>query len=119
MKLQTNAKKITLKGSDDCFKNTKYQDLDFSITLKELTKAQNYDIYTKCTKIVNKKEETDFMKLAVEQLKISVENWENFDDENGNKIELTSENISALYDYENELFQIVLLESSNYFSKKK
>ena len=119
MKLKTKANTIILTNEDEIFKNTDYSNESFSIHLKELSPLETLELNKKHTKIIEGKEETDFISMSTEQLFRSIVSWEGIKDEEDNDIDITEENIKQIMLFDNSFAKLVLQKLYTLYSKKK
>lgn len=119
MKLKTKASINIITNESEIFKGTEYANEPFSITFKELSPMERFNIVKKHSEILNGKEETNYVQLSVSQLNESIVEWTGIKDEEDNDIEITEDNILKIMSFDHEFTELLLSEINSFYSKKK
>ena len=123
MKIQTKPMIIEITNKDKSFKGTEFEKNDFRIVMKQADIIETNELIKKYTsfKEVNGKEteDTDWNSINAELLSKSIIEIEGIEDEDGNKLEPTFENIKALMLYERGLFDLIYSEFNSKREAKK
>lgn len=123
MRIQTKPLTYEITNKDKNFKGTEFEKSDFRIVLKEINYMENNEIIKNNTtfKTENGKEveSIDWNMVQDELLSKAIVELEGFEDEEGNKIVPTVENIRAIALYDRELFNLIFVALADKIKSKK
>ena len=123
MRIQTKPMTYEITNKDKNFKGTEFEKSDFRIVLKEINAIENNEIIKNNTtfKTENGKEveSIDWNMVHAELLSKAIIELEGFEDEDGNKIVPTAENIKAIALYDGELFSLIFVGLADKIKSKK
>ena len=123
MRIQTKPLTYEITNKDKNFKGTEFEKSDFRIVLKEINSMENNEIIKNNTtfKTENGKEveSIDWNMVHAELLSKAIVELEGFEDEEGNKIVPTVENIRAIALYDGELFSLIFVALADKIKSKK
>lgn len=123
MRIQTKPLTYEITNKDKNFKGTEFEKSDFKIVLKEINSIENNEIIKNNTtfKTENGKEveHIDWNMVHAELLSKAIVELNGFEDEEGNEIIPTAENIKAIALYDGELFSLIFVALADKIKSKK
>lgn len=97
-KLKENTATFTLSSTDEVFKDTKYADMDFTITIKKPARSEAINIMSKSAEVHNGKFELNQGVMTKEIFCASVKSWEGINDQDGKPLPCNNDIKGALWE---------------------